>query len=115
MEFVTGYRDQLIDFSELMFHWYRKYVLERGPGAGETEVWRRGKEAAVRRLPSGTSAWTLHLIRNSGMALSVENPAQQILERFYNDEVLTLRDLCKYISFINLDDEEEDGEEELGQ
>eukprot|EP00061_Rhincodon_typus_P002545 g17846.t1 len=108
MEFVTGYRDQLIDFSELMFHWYRKYVLERGQGAGERDSWRRRKECVVRKLPANTSAWTLHVIRNSGTALSVENPAQQILERFYNDEALTLQDLQKYVSLINLDEEDEE-------
>uniref|UniRef100_UPI00398EF142 zinc finger MYND domain-containing protein 15-like n=1 Tax=Pristiophorus japonicus TaxID=55135 RepID=UPI00398EF142 len=109
MEFVTGYRDPLIDFSELMFHWYRKYVTERGQG--EAEGWCRRKEGAVRRLPADGSLWTLHVIRNSRTALTVENPAQQIHERFYNDEVLSFRDLEKYISLINLEEEEE--EEEL--
>ncbi|XP_067827787.1 zinc finger MYND domain-containing protein 15-like [Heptranchias perlo] len=108
MEFVTGYRDHLIDFSELMFHWYRKYVTERGKGVGEPEGWRRRKEGAVRRLPPDGSLWTLHVIRNSRTALTVENPALQIQEGFYNDEALSLRDLEKYVSLINLEDEEEE-------
>ncbi|EPY84375.1 hypothetical protein CB1_000479007 [Camelus ferus] len=39
MEFVSGYRDEFLDFTALLFGWYRKFVAERGAGRTSLEVW----------------------------------------------------------------------------
>ena len=30
MEFVSGYRDEFLDFAALLFGWFHKFVAERG-------------------------------------------------------------------------------------
>ncbi|XP_069775886.1 zinc finger MYND domain-containing protein 15-like isoform X2 [Narcine bancroftii] len=110
MEFVSGYRDQLIDFSELLFHWYRKMVTDRaasGESGDAPDAWRQRLEAAAQSQPASSSIWSLHVIQNTRTALTVENPAQQMHDRFYNDDTLSTGDLAKYVSFINLEEEEE--------
>lgn len=40
MEFVSGYRDEFLDFAALLFGWFRKFVAEKGTmGTNQTGVW----------------------------------------------------------------------------
>ncbi|XP_064408919.1 zinc finger MYND domain-containing protein 15 [Latimeria chalumnae] len=121
MEFVTGYQEPLIDFSELMFSWYHKYLSDRdsekaalqdGEKTAGLRDRERRKEAAICRLPQDQSLWILHILKNSHIAISVENPERQIQDKFYNEEALSLRDLNKFITVINLEKEEETEEAE---
>ncbi|XP_069468329.1 zinc finger MYND domain-containing protein 15 [Ambystoma mexicanum] len=117
MEFVTGYREAILDFSELLFSWYRKYLMDHEGGRGQKAVERRLRlEATIKQLPVDQSHWTVHVLRNYSLSFRVKNPEQQIQDRFYNEEALSLEDLDKFISFVRLtgeeEEEEDDGEEE---
>ncbi|XP_020822108.1 zinc finger MYND domain-containing protein 15 isoform X1 [Phascolarctos cinereus] len=124
MEFVSGYRDEFLDFAALLFGWFRKFASERGTGVGGgngPEGRSRLMEAQVRRLPPDPALWVLHILPNRSVGISLGQGAKQGpgpglgAARLLGDEPpLCLRDLSPYVSFVSLEDgdEEEDGEEE---
>nr|XP_060641822.1 zinc finger MYND domain-containing protein 15 [Anolis sagrei ordinatus] len=111
MEFVTGYREEILDFAELLFGWYRRFLLEASLGWGSAEP-RKRREGSVRRLPLDPALWVLHLLPNRALAFSVPDPGQQVSSRFYGEEALALRDLQRFITFVGAGEEEEEEEVE---
>ncbi|XP_062813079.1 zinc finger MYND domain-containing protein 15 [Anolis carolinensis] len=114
MEFVTGYRAEILDFAELLFGWYRRFLLESSVGWGSAEP-RKRREGSVRRLPLDPALWVLHLLPNRALAFSVPDPGQQVGGRFYGEEALALRDLQRFITFVGAGEEEEEEEQEEQQ
>ncbi|XP_012515398.1 PREDICTED: zinc finger MYND domain-containing protein 15 isoform X3 [Propithecus coquereli] len=119
MEFVSGYRDEFLDFAALLFGWFRKFVAERGAVGASLEGHRRQLEAQIRRLPQDPALWVLHVLPNRNVGISLGRGAEPGpgpglgAARLLGDEPpLHLRDLSPYISFISLEDGEE-GEEEV--
>ncbi|XP_054431779.1 zinc finger MYND domain-containing protein 15 isoform X2 [Pteronotus mesoamericanus] len=126
MEFVSGYRDEFLDFTALLFGWFRKFVAERG--AVETSLEGRGQqlEAQIRRLPQDPALWVLHVLPNRNVGISLGQGAEPgpgpglgpgwLLG---DEPPLHLRDLSPYVSFISLEEgeegEEEEEEEENGE
>uniref|UniRef100_A0A8C5UK78 Zinc finger MYND-type containing 15 n=1 Tax=Microcebus murinus TaxID=30608 RepID=A0A8C5UK78_MICMU len=118
MEFVSGYRDEFLDFAALLFGWFRKFVAERGAAGASLEGHWRQLEAQIRRLPQDPALWVLHVLPNRNVGISLGQGAEPGpgpglgAARLLGDEPpLHLRDLSPYISFISLEDGEE-GEEE---
>ncbi|XP_069338164.1 zinc finger MYND domain-containing protein 15 isoform X2 [Eulemur rufifrons] len=118
MEFVSGYRDEFLDFAALLFGWFRKFVAERGAVGASLEGHWRQLEAQIRRLPQDPALWVLHVLPNRNVGISLGQGAEPGpgpglgAARLLGDEPpLHLRDLSPYISFISLEDGEE-GEEE---
>ncbi|XP_015106151.2 zinc finger MYND domain-containing protein 15 isoform X2 [Vicugna pacos] len=127
MEFVSGYRDEFLDFTALLFGWYHKFVAERG--AVRTSLagrWRQ-LEAQIRRLPQDPALWVLHVLPNHTVGISLgqgaePGPAPGLGAAWLlgDEPLLHLRDLSPYVSFVSLEEgeegeeEEENGEEGVG-
>ncbi|XP_075437246.1 zinc finger MYND domain-containing protein 15-like, partial [Ascaphus truei] len=101
MEFTSGYREAILEFSEVLFSWYKRYLLDSGgrPGQGTRN---REKEDRVRSLPYDNVCWILHVLRNGTLGFRLKSPEGQIGGGFYGDDALRLRDLSKHISLIDL-------------
>lgn len=116
MEFVSGYRDEFLDFVALLFGWFHKFVAERGTVRTSPEGCWWQLEAQIRRLPQDRALWVLHVLPNRSVGISLgqgaePGPAPGLgAARLLGDEPpLHLRDLSPYVSFVSL---EEGGEEE---
>ncbi|XP_073654315.1 zinc finger MYND domain-containing protein 15 isoform X2 [Tursiops truncatus] len=116
MEFVSGYRDEFLDFVALLFGWFRKFVAERGAVRTSPEGCWWQLEAQIRKLPQDRALWVLHVLPNRSVGISLgqgaePGPAPGLgAARLLGDEPpLHLRDLSPYVSFVSL---EEGGEEE---
>ncbi|XP_058903929.1 zinc finger MYND domain-containing protein 15 isoform X1 [Kogia breviceps] len=119
MEFVSGYRDEFLDFAALLFGWFRKFVAERGAVGTGLEGCRQQLEAQIRRLPQDRALWVLHVLPNRSVGVSLGQGAEAGrapglgAARLLGDELpLHLRDLSPYVSFVSLEDGEEEEEEE---
>ncbi|XP_076398870.1 zinc finger MYND domain-containing protein 15 isoform X2 [Peromyscus maniculatus bairdii] len=126
MEFVSGYRDEFLDFAALLFGWFRKFVAEKGTIGTNLEGRWRQLEAQIRRLPQDPALWVLHVLPNRSVGISLGQGAEPGpgpglgASRLLGDEPpLHLRDLSPYVSFVSLEDgeegEEEEDEEENGK
>ncbi|KAL0597349.1 Zinc finger MYND domain-containing protein 15 [Plecturocebus cupreus] len=126
MEFVSGYQDEFLDFTALLFGWYRKFAAERGAVGTSLEGRWRQLEARIRRLPQDPALWVLHVLPNYSVGISLGQGAEPgpgsglgAARLLGDDPPLHLRDLSPYISFVSLEDgeegEEEDEEEEKRQ
>ncbi|KAM5150118.1 zinc finger MYND domain-containing protein 15 isoform 2-T2 [Callospermophilus lateralis] len=118
MEFVSGYRDEFLDFAALLFGWFRKFVAERGAVGASLEGRWRQLEAQIRRLPQDPALWVLHVLPNRSVGISLGQGAEPGpgpglgAARLLGDEPpLHLQDLSPFVSFVSLEDGEE-GEEE---
>ncbi|XP_007950517.1 zinc finger MYND domain-containing protein 15 [Orycteropus afer afer] len=117
MEFVSGYRDEFLDFTALLFGWFRKFVADRGVvGASSEGRWRQ-LEAQIRRLPQDPALWVLHVLPNHTVGISLGQRAEPGpgsglgVARLLGEELpLHLQDLSPYVSLVSLEDGEE-GEE----
>lgn len=109
MEFVTGYRAEILDFAELLFSWYRRFLLDSASRRGTER--RKRQEGTIRRLPPDPALWVLHVLPNRALAFTVADPGQQVSSRFYSEEALALRDLDRFITFVGAGEEEEEEEE----
>ncbi|XP_062071585.1 zinc finger MYND domain-containing protein 15 isoform X2 [Lepus europaeus] len=123
MEFVSGYRDEFLDFTALLFGWFRKFVAERGAVGASLEGRWRQLEAQIRRLPQDSALWVLHVLPNSSVGISLgqgaepgPGPGLEAARLLGDEPPLHLRDLSPYVSFVSLEEGEEDEEdEESGQ
>ncbi|XP_064127743.1 zinc finger MYND domain-containing protein 15 isoform X4 [Loxodonta africana] len=125
MEFVSGYRDEFLDFTALLFGWFRKFVAERGAVGASLEGRGRQLEAQIRRLPQDPALWVLHVLPNRSVGISLGQGAEPGpgsglgAARLLGEEPpLHLRDLSPYVSFVSLEEgeeEEENEEEEKGE
>uniref|UniRef100_H0UX69 Zinc finger MYND-type containing 15 n=1 Tax=Cavia porcellus TaxID=10141 RepID=H0UX69_CAVPO len=119
MEFVSGYRDEFLDFAALLFGWFHKFVAERGPVGASLEGRWRQMEAQIKRLPQDPALWVLHVLPNNSVGVSLGQGAEPGpgsglgAARLLGDEPpLHLRDLSPYVSFVSLEDGEEGEQEE---
>lgn len=119
MEFVSGYRDEFLDFAALLFGWFRKFVAEKGTMGTSLEGRWRQLEGQIRRLPQDPALWVLHVLPNRSVGISLGQGAEPGpgpglgASRLLGDEPpLRLRDLSPYVSFVSLEDGEEGEEEE---
>uniref|UniRef100_A0A8C9ISD9 Zinc finger MYND-type containing 15 n=1 Tax=Piliocolobus tephrosceles TaxID=591936 RepID=A0A8C9ISD9_9PRIM len=119
MEFVSGYRDEFLDFAALLFGWFRKFVAERGAVGTSLEGRWWQLEAQIRRLPQDPALWVLHVLPNRSVGISLGQGAEPGPGRglgsarlLGDDPPLHLRDLSPYVSFVSLEDGEEEDEEE---
>ncbi|XP_062968757.1 zinc finger MYND domain-containing protein 15 isoform X3 [Cynocephalus volans] len=128
MEFVSGYRDEFLDFAALLFGWFRKFVAERGAVGASLEGRWRQLEAQIRRLPQDPALWVLHVLPNRSVGISLgqgadpgPGPGLGAARLLGEEPPLHLQDLSPYISFVSLEDgqdgeeEEEEDEEENGE
>uniref|UniRef100_A0A667IGI3 Zinc finger MYND-type containing 15 n=1 Tax=Lynx canadensis TaxID=61383 RepID=A0A667IGI3_LYNCA len=126
MEFVSGYRDEFLDFAALLFGWFRKFATERGAVGASLEGRWRPLETQIRRLPQDPALWVLHVLPNRNVGISLGQGAEPGpgsglgAAQFLGDEPpLHLRDLSPYVSFVSLEEgeeaEEEEEEEENGE
>ncbi|XP_061446231.1 zinc finger MYND domain-containing protein 15 [Rhineura floridana] len=113
MEFVTGYRAEILDFAELLFGWYRRFLLDSACRHGSER--RKRQEGSILRLPLDPALWVLHVLPNRALAFTVTDPGQQLGGRLYSEEALALRDLDRFITFVGAGEEEEDATPETGQ
>ncbi|XP_053218629.1 zinc finger MYND domain-containing protein 15 isoform X1 [Podarcis raffonei] len=114
MEFVTGYRAEILDFAELLFSWYRRFLLDSACRRGSER--RKRQEGSIRRLPPDPALWVLHALPNRALAFTVADPGQQVGGRFYSEEALALGDLERFITFVGAGEEdEEEATPETGQ
>lgn len=118
MEFVSGYRDEFLDFAALLFGWFHKFMSERGASGTNLEGRWRQLEAQVRKLPQDPALWVLHVLPNSSVGISLGQGAEQGpgsglgVARLLGDEPpLHLQDLSPYVSFVSLEEGEEEEEE----
>lgn len=119
MEFVSGYRDEFLDFAALLFGWFRKFVAEKGTMGTSLEGRWHQLEAQIRRLPQDPALWVLHVLPNRSVGISLRQGAEPgpgldlgASWLLGNESPLRLRDLSPYVSFVSLEDEEEGEEEE---
>ncbi|XP_010362533.2 zinc finger MYND domain-containing protein 15 isoform X2 [Rhinopithecus roxellana] len=119
MEFVSGYRDEFLDFAALLFGWFRKFVAERGAVRTSLEGRWWQLEAQIRRLPQDPALWVLHVLPNRSVGISLgqgaepgPGPGLGSARLLGDDPPLHLRDLSPYVSFVSLEDGEEGEEEE---
>ncbi|XP_023599851.1 zinc finger MYND domain-containing protein 15 isoform X13 [Myotis lucifugus] len=117
MEFVSGYRDEFLDFTALLFGWFRKFVAERGAVETSLEGRWRQLEAQIRRLPQDPALWVLHVLPNRSVGISLgqgaePGPGLGAGWLLGDQPPLHLRDLSPYVSFVSLEEGEEGEEEE---
>lgn len=104
MEFVSGYRDPIVGYSELLFSWYQQYMKEYA-GRLERLASHPEQEMKIKALPHDATCWFLHVLRNDSIAFRPRGTELQIRDSFYMDNALRYRDLQKYINLINLEEE----------
>ncbi|XP_063786784.1 zinc finger MYND domain-containing protein 15 isoform X2 [Pseudophryne corroboree] len=75
MEFISGYRDPMVEYSELLFSWYQRYLIDC---LGQMD-------------------------RNVTNRQQSRNPELQNADHFYSEDVVRLSDLEKYVSLVDLD------------
>ncbi|CAM4706519.1 unnamed protein product [Lepidochelys olivacea] len=105
MEFVTGYRAEVLDLAELLLGWHR--VQAGGPRDGHQQ---RRQEGHVRRLPPDPALWLLHVLPNPRLALGLALPGGArggARGRLCGEDALQLRDLQRTVTFLRLDEEDE--------
>uniref|UniRef100_A0A8C4WMI2 MYND-type domain-containing protein n=1 Tax=Gopherus evgoodei TaxID=1825980 RepID=A0A8C4WMI2_9SAUR len=105
MEFVTGYRAEVLDLAELLLAWHR--CQAGGPRDGQRQ---RRQEGHVRRLPPDPTLWLLHLLPNPRLGLGLALPGGARGEprgRLCGEDALQLRDLQRAVTFLPLDQEDE--------
>ncbi|XP_023386163.1 zinc finger MYND domain-containing protein 15 isoform X1 [Pteropus medius] len=119
MEFVSGYRDEFLDFAALLFGWFHKFVAERGAVGASLEGRWRQLEAQIRRLPQDPALWVLHVLPNHSVGISLgqgsepgPGPGLGATRLLGEEPPLHLRDLSPYVSFVSLEEGEEGEEEE---
>ncbi|XP_008854118.1 zinc finger MYND domain-containing protein 15 isoform X2 [Nannospalax galili] len=119
MEFVSGYRDEFLDFAALLLGWFHKFMAERGTMGTSLEGRLHQLESQIRRLPQDPALWVLHVLPNSSVGISLGQGAEPGpgaglgASRLLGEEpLLHLRDLSPYVSFVSLEDGEEGEEEE---
>ncbi|KAK2496232.1 hypothetical protein MC885_007343 [Smutsia gigantea] len=119
MEFVSGYRDEFLDFAALLSGWFRKFMAERGPMGASLEGRWRQLEAQIRRLPRDPALWVLHVLPNHSVGISLgrgqepgPGPGMGAARLLGDEPPLHLRDLSPYVSFVSLEEGEEEEEEE---
>lgn len=117
MEFVSGYRDEFLDFTALLFGWFRKFVAERGAVETSLEGRWRQLEAQIRRLPQDPALWVLHVLPNRSVGISLgqgaePGPGLGAGWLLGDQPPLHLQDLSPYVSFVSLEEGEEGEEEE---
>ncbi|XP_032946883.1 zinc finger MYND domain-containing protein 15 isoform X3 [Rhinolophus ferrumequinum] len=122
MEFVSGYRDEFLDFAALLFGWFHKFVAERGAVGASVEGRWRQLEAQIRRLPQDPALWVLHVLPNRSVGISLGHgtepgpgPGLGAARLLGDEPLLHLRDLSPYVSFVSLEEGEEEEEEENGE
>ncbi|XP_019520548.1 PREDICTED: zinc finger MYND domain-containing protein 15 isoform X2 [Hipposideros armiger] len=122
MEFVSGYRDEFLDFAALLFGWFHKFVAERGTVGASVEGRWRQLEAQIRRLPQDPVLWVLHVLPNHSVGISLgqgtepgPGPGLGAARLLGDEPPLHLRDLSPYVSFVSLEEGEEEEEEENGE
>ncbi|KAM5309960.1 zinc finger MYND domain-containing protein 15 isoform 4-T4 [Glossophaga mutica] len=126
MEFVSGYRDEFLDFTALLFGWFRKFVAERGAVETSPEGRWQQLEAQIRKLPQDPALWVLHVLPNRSVGISLgrgaepgPGPGLGAGWLLGDEPPLHLRDLSPYVSFVSLEEgeegEEEEEEEENGE
>ncbi|XP_037348186.1 zinc finger MYND domain-containing protein 15 isoform X2 [Talpa occidentalis] len=125
MEFVSGYRDEFLDFAALLFGWFHKFVADRGAVGASLEGRWRQLETQIRRLPQDPALWVLHVLPNRSVGISLgqgaepgPGPGLEAARLLGDEPPLHLQDLSPYVSFVSLEEgeegEEEDEEEENG-
>ncbi|TFJ98465.1 galactose-3-O-sulfotransferase 4 [Platysternon megacephalum] len=103
MEFVTGYRAEVLDLAELLLAWHRYQA--GGPRDGQHQ---RRQEGHVRRLPPDPALWLLHLLPNPRLGLALPGGARgEPRGRLCGEDALQLRDLQRAVTFLRLDEEDE--------
>ncbi|XP_049648536.1 zinc finger MYND domain-containing protein 15 isoform X4 [Accipiter gentilis] len=110
MEFLTGYRAELLELVSLVLGWRW--------GARGTPP----KPGALRRLPPEPGPWVLHALPNARLGVALPaggawrggGPSGDPRGPLCGDTALTLPDLCRTLTFISLEEEEEEEEEEGG-
>ncbi|XP_059938500.1 zinc finger MYND domain-containing protein 15-like isoform X1 [Mesoplodon densirostris] len=124
MEFVSGYRDEFLDFTALLFSWFHKFVAERGAEGTTLERCWQQLEAQIRSLPQDCALWVLHVLPNRSVGISLGQgaepgpaPGLEAAWLLGDEPPLHLRDLSPYVSFVSLEEagEEEEEEEENGE
>ncbi|XP_044273086.1 zinc finger MYND domain-containing protein 15 [Varanus komodoensis] len=110
MEFLTGYRAEILDFAELLFGWYQRFLVDAACQRGGKSL-----EGCIRRLPPDPALWVLHLLPNHSLAFAVADPGQQLGGRFYSEDALALRDLDRFITFTDTEEEEEQQQQQAGE
>ncbi|KAM8972703.1 zinc finger MYND domain-containing protein 15 [Pelodytes ibericus] len=108
MEFVSGYRDPLLEFSELLYSWYKSYLSDCSRRLGRRSLRDEEQEGVLRGLPSDAACWILHVLPNRDISFQLRDPAQQVSDGFYSEDSLRLDDLEKYINLLDLDGGRED-------
>ncbi|XP_074839017.1 zinc finger MYND domain-containing protein 15 [Carettochelys insculpta] len=107
MEFVTGYRAEVLDLAEVLLSWHRHQHQAGGPRAGPRQL---RQEGLIRRLPPDPALWLLHLLPNPCLALALALPPGGLGEprgRLCGEDPLQLRDLQRAVAFLRLDEEDE--------
>ncbi|XP_053320063.1 zinc finger MYND domain-containing protein 15 [Spea bombifrons] len=99
MEFVSGYRDAILDLSELLCSWYRAYLSDCS-GRLDRDVRNREQEAALRGLPRAPVCWAVHVIPNSELSFQPRSPERQLSGSFYADDVLRFSNLSQYVRLV---------------
>ncbi|XP_072006131.1 zinc finger MYND domain-containing protein 15 isoform X2 [Engystomops pustulosus] len=100
MEFVSGYRDPVLEYSELLFCWHRRYMKDY-EGRLERPASHPQQEQKIRSLPHDASCWFLHVLHNDSIAFRPRLPQQQVRGSFYMDDALHYQDLETYLSLTN--------------
>ncbi|KAM5125859.1 zinc finger MYND domain-containing protein 15 [Mantella aurantiaca] len=101
MEFVSGYRDPLVEYSEVLFSWYHCYLLDRSDRLHPSMI--GGQKEEEQPLKQTLSCWFLHILHNDQIHFKTQNIQQQNQDGFYTDNVLRPQDLSKYIRMVNKD------------
>uniref|UniRef100_A0A8B9N1K9 Zinc finger MYND-type containing 15 n=1 Tax=Accipiter nisus TaxID=211598 RepID=A0A8B9N1K9_9AVES len=105
MEFLTGYRAELLELVSLVLGWRW--------GARGTPP----KPGALRRLPPEPGPWVLHTLPNARLGVALPaggawrggGPSGDPRGPLCGDTALTLPDLCRTLTFISLEEEEGGG------
>ncbi|XP_053575541.1 zinc finger MYND domain-containing protein 15 [Bombina bombina] len=110
MEFISGYREPILDFSEVLFSWYKRYLSDR-ENMSKSDIDPREWENWLRGLPYDPLCWVIHVLSNKYITFQSKNSELQTGDGFYADD-LRLCDLEKYINLIDLDrDNNQDGDD----
>ncbi|XP_074991158.1 zinc finger MYND domain-containing protein 15 [Calonectris borealis] len=107
MEFLTGYRAELLELVSLVLSWRR--------GAGGAPP----KPGVLRRLPPEPGPWVLHALPNARLGVALPagrarrggGPCGDPQGPLCGDTALTLPDLRRTLAFVSLEEEEEEEEE----
>ncbi|KAM4749188.1 zinc finger MYND domain-containing protein 15 [Rhinophrynus dorsalis] len=95
MDFTRGYQDTFLEFSQVIFSWYKRYLLDCGSRLNSIKE-NQKRDSRLSNLPYDSKCWIVYLMHYEDYRFHTEIQGG-------SNNVLSLPDIDKYISVMDMD------------